>query len=118
MKEEMKIERLAVPPGADLPWMTSYRQMKFARGKILLRLRGMPKFLWCPINASYRSWPNLGVINGRIRNGFLDSLSTPDGYQRQLRGPYSATLGLPSQADFDREYYNSCDVFGTVKISL
>eukprot|EP00889_Picochlorum_renovo_P006517 jgi/Picre1/33547/NNA_008869.t1 len=103
MKEEMKIERLAVPPGADLPWMTSYRQMKFARGKIV---------------SIYRSWPNLGVINGRIRNGFLDSLSTPDGYQRQLRGPYSATLGLPSQADFDREYYNSCDVFGTVKISL
>eukprot|EP00889_Picochlorum_renovo_P006566 jgi/Picre1/33596/NNA_001076.t1 len=35
--------------------------------------------------------------------------------QRQLRLAYSATLGLPSKADFDREYYNSGGVFGTVK---
>ena len=43
------------------------------------------------------------------------TLSMPDGYQRQLRGAYSATLGLPSQAVFDGEHYNSRDVFGTVK---
>ena len=35
MKEEMKIERLAVSPSADSPQRTSYRQMKFARGKIV-----------------------------------------------------------------------------------
>ena len=42
MKEEMKIERLAVLSSADLPWRTSYRQMKFARGKIVSTYRFHP----------------------------------------------------------------------------
>jgi len=36
------------------------------------------------------------VVFYSIRNGLLDPfLSMPDGYQRQLRGAYSAALGLP-----------------------
>ena len=35
MEEEKEIEQLAVPPSAHSPQRMSYRQMKFAHGKIV-----------------------------------------------------------------------------------